>query len=349
MSDSEDSDSFASICRMLTDTNFEDLKIKGYTVVPDVVSTEDCDDAIHQYHEWLTQFKDGTWPNTFNGIIKGYNSGHMKPTWEMRLKTKNVFAQLWKTEKLLTSFDSLAIARPPEDGQESFQDPDKNWLHTDQKESRYGLHSYQGALYLEEQCEDDWTFFAMAGSHLLLHDFYLKFPEASKDAEPICFHTLSPEELEFYKDCKLVRVPVPKGGMALWDSRLIHANARPLKGRKHSGRWRYTLFISMTPAIWATEKDMKVRREAYEKALMTTHWSSTGVDPYDATVSASYPFVADMDATGSASITFPHEIPECARTDEAKRLSGVIPYDFKDGKPNGDHYIPEFRKCSWQG
>ena len=340
--------SFVTIFRMITDENREDLKVKGYTVVRDVISHEDCDDAIRQYHVWLSQFKEGTWPNSFNGIIKGYNSGHMKPTWEMRLKAKPVFAQIWGTEKLLTSFDSLAIARPPEDGKEQFQEPGKNWLHTDQKESRYGLHAYQGALYLEGQCEDDWTFQVMEGSHVLLHDFFKKYPEASKKAEPCCHYALLPEDKNFYKDCKIVRVPVPKGGMALWDSRLIHANARPLKGRKHPGKFRYTLFISMTPAIWASEKDLQKKREAYEKAFMTTHWSSTGVDPYDACVTATYPFVADTSDGDGQNITFPREVPEPARSDEAKRLSGLIPYDFNDGKPNGDHYIPEFRKCSWQ-
>ena len=331
------------LCRMLTDQHREDLEKKGYTVVPGVVSPEECDAAISQYHEWLSQFKDGAWPNNFNGIIKGYNSGHMKPTWEMRLKTKNVFAQVWKTEKLLTSFDSLAIGRPPEDGQEEFQVPGKHWLHTDQKASRFGLHSYQGALYLEEQCEDDWTFQVMEGSHTVMDNFFKRFPDAAEKAEPICHHTLLPHELEFYKDFKTVRVPVPKGGLALWDSRLIHANARPLKGRKHPGRWRYTLFISMTPAIWASEKDIQNHKEAYDKALMTTHWSSTELTAYDSTVKASFPFVIEG-IDESQNITFPTEVPDVARTEEAKKLSGVLPYDFNDGQPNGDHYIPVWKR-----
>ena len=327
---------------MLTDQHFEDLDRKGYTVIPDVVPPEECDAAIKQYKEWLSQFKDGAWPKNFNGIIKGYNSGHMKPTWEMRLKTKKIFAQVWKTDKLLTSFDSLAIGRPPEDGQEAFQAPGKHWLHTDQIEARVGLHAYQGALYLEEQCQDDWTFQVMERSHKEMANFYKRYPEAAKKAAPLGHHTLLPDEFEFYKDFKIVRVPVPKGGMALWDSRLIHANARPLKNRKHPGRWRYTLFISMTPAIWASEKDIQAHKEAYEKAMMTTHWSSTGLTAYDATVNATYPFVVPEGSgdTGMSNITFPSEIPEVARTEEAKKLCGVIPYDFNDGQPNGDHYIP---------
>ncbi len=29
------------------------------------------------------------------------------------------------------------------------------------------------------------------------------------------------------------------------------------------------------------------------------------------------------------------ELPDVAKTDEAKRLVGIVPYDFDDGTPNG--------------
>ena len=136
--------------RMLTGENLDDLEKTGYTVVPNVVFPDDCDAAISEYKEWLSQFKAGAWPKGFSGIINRYNTGHMTPTWKMRLKTKPVFAQLWKTDKLLTSFDAISIGSPPEDGREDFQKPGDHWLHTDQHALRVGLHAYQGALFLEE-------------------------------------------------------------------------------------------------------------------------------------------------------------------------------------------------------
>ena len=316
---------------MLTEEHFEDLDKKGYTVVHEVVSPEECDEVISQYQKWLAQFKRGTWPSSYNGIINEYNTGHMTPTWEIRLKTKKVFAQLWETEKLLTSFDAIAIGRPPEDGKEAFQKPGKHWLHTDQTASRLGLHAYQGAVYLEEQCEDDWTFHVMKGSHKLLDTFYEKHPAAARESEPLGYYNLLPNELQFYKDTgdfKMIRVPVPKGGMALWDSRLIHANARPLEQRKHPGRWRYTVFVSMTPAIWATAEDIAKHKEAYENAWMTSHWSSTRIMPYV--------------SMGSPNIVYPLEVPEVAKTEVAMKLSGMMPYDFGDGQPNGVEYRPEW-------
>jgi hypothetical protein len=34
----------------------------------------------------------------------------------------------------------------------------------------------------------------------------------------------------------------------------------------------------MTPAVWATNEDIAQKRKAYNKLLMTTHWSSRGVN-----------------------------------------------------------------------
>ena len=215
---------------MLTDKSFNDLKVKGYTVVSNVISAPECDEAIGQYREFLAQFGDG-FPNSFYGLIKGYNVGHMEPTWKMRFKSKHVFAQLWKTEKLLTSFDAIAIGRPPEDGKEEFHDPNKNWLHCDQNSNKIGLHAYQGALYLEEQCKDDWTFQVLEGSHRHMEEFYKQNPAAAKHSLGCCYR-LKVDDIDYFENklnCRRVRVPVPKGGMALWDSKLIHANARPIK------------------------------------------------------------------------------------------------------------------------
>ena len=317
---------------MITEQNFEDLKKKGYTVVSNVLSSDDCDSAICQYQQWLSQFKNGAWPKNFSGIINRYNTGHMIPTWEIRLKAKPVFAQLWKTEKLLTSFDAISIGRPPEEGKEEFQKPDDHWLHTDQHASRLGLHAYQGGVYLEEQCEDDWTFHVMEGSHQYLDVFYDLYPGAAQKSEPLGVYYLERDEVDFFKDlgCPISRVAVPKGGMVLWDSRLIHANARPLKNRKHPGRWRYTIFVSMTPAVWASNEDIADHKEAYENVWMTSHWSSQDI--------TGFPSYVPRD------IKCQTEIPDVASSEDAKRLSGVLLYDFKDEKSNGDDYRPEWKK-----
>jgi len=323
---------------MLTDDNFDDLKQKGYTVVSNVMTTDECNHAIGQYREWLSQFKDGDWPLSSMSLIQKYNTGHMEPTWFARLKAKQVFAQVWKTEKLLSSVDAIAIGRPPEDGQEPFHKAGQHWLHMDQGSSRVGLHAYQGAVYLEAADEDDWTLHVLDGSHLHFKEFYETNERARIRTEDFEFYRLQQQDVEFYKsrNCKDKTVAVPKGGMVLWDSRLVHANSNPREGRAHAGRWRFCVFVSMTPAIWASADDMLVKKEAYDNVCMTTHWSSTRVQ-----YSNSRTIIP-----ATKTIEFPKTLPAIAKSAEAQRLAGAMPYDFTDGKPNGDDYIPKFRKTT---
>lgn len=320
---------------MITDDNRKDLEDKGFTVVPNVLSKEECDNAISEYRGWLTKFGDD-FPLSSNSVIWDYNAGHMEVTWRLRLQAKPVFAQIWNTEKLLTSFDAIAIGRPPEEGKESFEDVNKHWLHVDTTPSRIGLHAYQGALYLEEQTADDWTFQVMEKSHKYLDEFFVKFPEKADFVRKSFYFDLSAEDVEYFKSigCTITRVAVPKGGMALWDSRLVHANARPILGRKNSGRWRFVTFISMTPAIWANEEDIRKHQEAYKIPVATSHWSSQGLIFGE----------GNLEACGGPNSPFTTTLPDIARTDEALKLSAMIPYDFNDGKPNGGDFIPVWRR-----
>lgn len=325
---------------MLTNEHFKELEVNGYTVVSDVLTSEECDGAINQYRQWLAQFKDGEWPYTKHSLIQRYNTGNMTPTWFVRLKSKKVFAQLFRTDKLLSSVDAIAIGRPPEDGEEEFYVNGKHWLHLDQNPARDGLHAYQGSVYLETADEDDWTLQVLEGSHKHFKEFYKSSPRALMRGEMNKYYHLLPEDVEKFeeKGCQLKRVPVPKGGIVLWDSRLVHANAGPLKGRKHPGRWRFCVFVSMTPAIWASREDLRKKREAYENARMTTHWSSQGISFFD-TGLPSYT-VQDVE--------YPKELPEIAKTREAQLLCGVVSYNYKDGNPTGAEFLPKWDNSLFQ-
>ena len=312
---------------MLTDANYEDLKTKGYTVIPEVLTSHECEETIGHYKNWLSQYQGDDWPHSINSLINSYGVGNMHPTWLVRLKSKKVFAQIWKTEKLLTSLDAIAIGRPPENGAEDFHKPGDHWLHLDQSSLREGLHAYQGGAYLEDAEEDDWTLVVMEGSHLMFSDIHHK--RGAQRARSVDYYRLLDKEVTEMEDkgCKLQRVAVPKGGIVLWDSRLVHANARPVRGRKTPGRWRYCVFVSMTPAIWASREDLDNKKEALnDTGAMTTHWSSQGIKVMKS---------EDNDVT---------ELPEITRSHDVQLLSGAIPYNFKDGSPNGDEYFPKWKK-----
>ncbi|XP_021364889.1 uncharacterized protein LOC110457800 isoform X2 [Mizuhopecten yessoensis] len=303
------------------------LEENGYAVVPNVLTAEECDRYIGQYKSWLQRFTDaGRECKHQNSVIQSYRTGHFSTTWEIRLKCRPVFEKVWKTEKLLSSADAIAISKPPEEGSNLFADPDIEWLHLDQAASRKGPHAFQGGVNLEESTETDHCFRVMAKSHLYHSEFFKAFPSAAASTKRLEFYKLNQEQKAWYdkKDCQRTKVPVPKGGMVLWDSRTVHDNVKPVYGRPHSDRWRFVVFVSMTPAIWARPEDLWIKKKAYEDILTTSHWSSQGLKNFR-------PF---NPRSGEEKFTI-HELPDIAKTKEARLLFGMEKYDFGDGKPNG--------------
>ncbi|XP_023933707.1 uncharacterized protein LOC112042773 [Lingula anatina] len=258
------------------------------------------------------------------GLITSFKVGHLEASWAIRLKSKAVFEELWGTAKLWSSIDAVAIGRPPEDGVTEFAEPGSHWLHVDQGAHKEGLHAYQGGVYLENTDCDDWCFQAILGSHKYHQAFCNTFPNAVKMSTITDFYPFEkPGEIKWFEDrgCQVKRIPAPKGSIVIWDSRTVHANIRPIKGRQHPGRWRYVTMVSMTPAAWATQADLESRREAYNNLKMTTHWSSQDVN-----------VLGEYDINQVNTVT---ELPSNARSREARLLAGDLEYAFEDGESNG--------------
>lgn len=300
---------------------------KGYAVVENVISDQECDKYKQQFTRWASNlFGNGEWPVSVykKSLISQYRVGYLDPSWRVRLSAKAVFASIYGTEKLFSSTDCVAIGSPPEDGRTEFHQPGDQWLHLDHSGRRIGFHVYQGAVYLEDAEEDDWTLEVMEKSHSFHHDFLNVFPNATSKVKKTEYYALTEDAINWYKDhgCTIKRVPVPKGGMVLWDSRTVHANAKPQKGRQHPGRWRYLVLVCMAPAKWARPEDIERKKMAYRNMQMTTHWPSAGV--------AIFP-----DADPSSAYNTIEKLPAIAKTREARLLCGDLEYDFNDGKPNG--------------
>ncbi|XP_046547040.1 uncharacterized protein LOC124257096 isoform X1 [Haliotis rubra] len=320
------------------DAVIRELEEKGYAVIPDVCSAQDCDMYISQYRDWLSQFKEDECPYQGHSIIQGYDVGHFENTWNCRIKAKPVFAKVWETEKLHTSFDAIAISEPPEARETGMYDTGKKWLHLDQPAQRIGLHGYQGALYLEETTETDYCFRVLSGSHKHFSAFFEEFEASAKKSNIDKFYMLREDDKSWFKErgCVTTKVPVPKGGMVLWDSRTVHDNCRPEKGRPNSDRWRFVVFVCMTPAKWARPEDISDKKKAYNHRLMTGHWPSQGIIIFEKSDPPS----------DHSKIKSPigNSLPEVAATKEAKLLSGVEEYDFSDGEPNGPSWEPVWKK-----
>ncbi|XP_070207986.1 uncharacterized protein [Littorina saxatilis] len=244
---------------------------------------------------------------------------------------------VWQTKKLLTSIDAVAISPPPEEDNQAFALPGSTWLHLDQSSNRRGLHCYQGAVNLEESSDTDYCFRVLEGSHKHTDAFYDEHDAAANHSVKFDFFKLRDEHITWFKKehgCRLTKVPVPKGGMVLWDSRTVHDNCRPEHGRPNSDRWRFVVFVCMGPARWATVKDLAQKRQAYKTMRMTSHWPVQNV--------TTFPERAASDATSGVPLL--KKLPEAARSEEARMLAGVLEYDFEDGEPDGPAWDPEWRQ-----
>ena len=308
------------------------LEEDGVAVLPGVLTETECNDHITHIHTWLAQFGEKGFPETRGSIIHNYKAAHHPVAWSTRLRTTKVFEALWETDKLISSIDGMAIGHPPELGNASVLAGRTHNLHLDQGDKKKGLHAYQGAVYLETADEDDWCFVVMNGSHSRHQDFFEnREPQPAGKGE---FLLLSKDDIAWYESmgCPVRRVPVPKGGMVLWDSRTVHAGAPPHKHRQHPDRWRYVVFVCMVPAAWASPEDMAKKKEAYETMSCSRHWPAHGFEVFnEVKTPPEYHAV--------------RELPDVARTEKARLLAGDLQYDFIDGKPNGPPK-PEFDVCN---
>lgn len=321
----------------VTERHFEELRHQGFTIIENVVSEEQCDIWLGEYKAWLDQFKGNKWPFTVHSPINTYNNGNLETTWKARLATKAVFSKLWSTDKLVSTIDGIVIRRPPEIDGDCFDSPGNHLLHCDQEYRKKGLHAYHGNLFVEQADDEDWTLHIMTRSHLFTDEFFETHRDAAISSHMKKYYPMTSEDMQWFKSkgCTYMRIKGPKGGMLIRDARLIHANAAPKENRKYPERWRFVLLACMIPAIWASNCDIEKIRKAYTKLAMTTHWPCKGFDMLKCQIPSSCRRNAHL---------IPTEHSETAKSQTAKEICGVIPYDFKDGKSNGPDWAPVWRE-----
>ena len=313
----------------LTTTHRQQLDTQGWTVIAGIVSGNDCDRHQAYFTQWLSGFK--KWPSRWaSSWIGRFKSGHLTSSWEVRLAAKPVFAQIWRTQRLLSSMDAIDIGRPAEDPNhiESFHDSTQINFRPDQTADREGLHSIQGMVMLEQCDSDDWTIEVLEGSNKL-------FDEFMHTTNQWKCTTLDQAGIQWFEQrgCSRKRLSCPKGGIILCDSRLFRTDARPLLGRANPGRWRYLIYVCMTPASWATEEDLVTKRKAYEQMKMTTHWPSQKVT-----------IVNSQDVKDMHDPYPDYTLPDVAKTEISKKLAGVLPYG--DNEDDVDFY-PTWNEDKW--
>ena len=241
---------------------FRELKEKGYTIIPNVLTSEEVELAKTMFYDWKNSVENLDKMHEIidpHGIFKFHEVGHQEFAWFIRTRPKiiRIFKKLWETDSLVVSFDG-ACHIP-----KHFAKRDKIWTHTDQSPKNVGLNCYQSFAALTENSER--TLVVYETSHLL-HEKYFKDRNIC-DANN--WHLIEHDYLEEIKDLKRV-LKVNVGDLVIWDSRTFHQN----QYGKANSEERIVQYICYLPSD--SEKNNENQKKKREKYFMerrtTSHW-----------------------------------------------------------------------------
>ena len=235
------------------------LREEGYAVVPSVLSEEAqlrAVDGLWRYLEALGTGVDRCDPKTWTSRTLPLNThgidllaevAHRRFVWDVRRDPAviGVFADLWGTDRLWSSFDRVCFVPAPE--LRGRAPVSTSWFHVDQSSRKPDFLCVQGlvtlghtvdpktgAIRMRPTTERDGTLRVLAGSHRA-HPISYKGPDvpAAEKEWARDWHKFDVREsAKLLEDYESVRVEAPPGSMILWDSRAAHYGAPPQAGAR---------------------------------------------------------------------------------------------------------------------
>lgn len=205
-------------------------------------------------------------------LFQHWDFGHNPISWALR-QDENViqcFRDIWKTDRLLTSFDGISISLPCEVTGRGWTRGNE-WFHSDQCFQRNDFECVQGLVNLYDVNDGDGTLRVLRSSHTLHKDFQQKFQIQSTSDWLI----LNQQHKKFYMDIlgkeSDICIKAKAGSLVLWDSRTIHQGMEPLRGREKQNI-RCVPYICMTPASFASPNQLKKRIKYFKDKRTCNHW-----------------------------------------------------------------------------
>jgi len=240
----------------------EELKTKGYCIIPNILSTEEITEAKKLFYDWKESVPNlDKLHNSINphGIYKHHEVAHQEYAWYIRTKPHviAVFKNIWTCDDLIVSFDgSCYISKETEK-------KDNIWTHTDQAPNSKGLHCYQGFVALTDNKER--TLVVYEGSH----NFHQQYFEEQNIVDSKNWHLIEHAQLDKIKDSKRI-LEIPAGALVLWDSRTFHQNQY---GAPNSEE-RIVQYVCYLPKTHQknTKAQQTKRLKYFQERRTTSHW-----------------------------------------------------------------------------
>lgn len=244
----------------VSSTNIKkDLEKNGYCVVDVPKWTGNEENEMKEIIESFTPFRlddKSTWkaknlPSSLHGILK-HDLGHTKLQWDLRLKMKSVFAELYDTDDLLCSFDSVNISLPGK--------PSAPFYHVDQNRDNRDMECYQSIVNLRDNGDNDGGLLVVHGSHKIFDQYLDSHPKFGY------YWNLVQMGDPLVKDLPLYKINLKAGQACIWSSKTIHCNTKPT-----GENLRLAVYVSMLPKKGCSEKDLEKRINYFETGRITNH------------------------------------------------------------------------------
>jgi hypothetical protein len=173
---------------------------------------------------------------------------HSRVLWDIRLKTKKYFSQVWNDSNLACSFDTYRLGESHEIG----------W-HIDQNQSRgYDRSCVQGVLALKKSNSTN----LLIGSHLHFEELSRRITDNKNNIWE--FYPIEDDDPIWNKKLKIEIPVLEPGDLLIFDSRLVHSASYCQD--------RAVVFVSMVPHKMIDPKIKIKRKRGFLKAHQTTHW-----------------------------------------------------------------------------
>jgi len=275
--------------------DFSDLKWEtyldehGYVVIRAAASPEEIEKALDLFwehfesKEGVKRYDMSTWENWSTdrrGIITKAHVIQCAGAWYVRglPKIKEIFKQIWKTDDLVVSMDSLLMWKP------WWASPTKNprWLpmteglHIDQNPFQKRTKCcVQGMLALYDVTEETGGLEVVPGSNQpeVQASLREKFPHWNGTGDFCMIRSTDPLVT---KNRKLILAKA--GDFILWDSRTIHGGlvGKGEKVPRDPPRLaRLSQTVCMLPRSTVSRDVLEARKRGFEMGMGFTHWANS--------------------------------------------------------------------------
>jgi len=258
------------------------LDDNGYVVIKSVANPEQVATAIDLFWNHFEKTYDvvrndlSTWERwgvdrrgimTSGGVIQSQGAWYIRGL----PNVKNAFSQIWKTDSLIVSMDSLLLWRPW--WHNKFWKPRTEGLHLDQNPfTKPDKLCVQGMVALYDVTREVGGLEVVPRSHL---------PEPKERLKELCPHFKTQGDFcMINSNCPVINerklLLAKSGDLILWDSRTIHGGILGTGKDPNTDTVpqipRMSMTVCMVPKERATPEVLEARREGFIKGYGFSHW-----------------------------------------------------------------------------